>query len=26
MKEKDLAIREKLWQEYREYKNGSGKD
>jgi hypothetical protein len=26
MKETDPAIREKLWQEYRDYKKGSGKD
>jgi hypothetical protein len=26
MKEKDPAIREKLWEEYREYKKGTGKD
>jgi hypothetical protein len=26
MKEKDPAIREKLWQEYRDYKKGTGKD
>ena len=25
-KEKDPAVREKLWEEYREYKKGSGKD
>ena len=24
-KEKDPAIREKLWEEYREYKKGTGK-
>jgi hypothetical protein len=26
MKEKDPAVREKLWQEYRDYKKGTGKD
>jgi hypothetical protein len=26
MKEKDPAIREKLWQEYRDYKKGTDKD
>ena len=26
MKEKDPGIREKLWQEYRDYKKGTGKD
>jgi hypothetical protein len=25
MKEKDPAIREKLWDEYRKYKKGTGK-
>jgi hypothetical protein len=26
MKEKDPGVREKLWQEYRDYKKGTGKD